>query len=411
MKPALGKREECDSARTLIRTAPRARHMRSPLQRAQHHQEGPITLLGDVSLNDIVDVFSCCILNWEALTVMLPAFIVAGAITVFVPPTLLLRYFGADAKKWIAYGAAAGCGCLLSVCSCNIVPLFISIYRRGAGLGPAMTFLYAGPAINLVSLVFVFQVIGWRLGLWRALAVPVIAVIIGLAMTLIFRREERERNQQAAVASVGIEGHRHTRLALFFVLLVAVMVVGGLKEDHVSFMTWPSKLVVMGGLGAVVGLLSASWFDVDELKEWGIETWKLIKMVVPILLVSVLVIGYIARAVDIRMLQRLGLTSEGGDSPLSALLVAAFGSFMYFPILTEVAFTKAFLRLNNLPPSLGLILLLTGSGLSLPGMILVARAIGAKKVAAYVAALIALTALTGLVGHHVQLKYICACQQ
>jgi uncharacterized membrane protein YraQ (UPF0718 family) len=368
-------------------------------------------LPGDVSLNQIVDVFSCCILNFEAFTVMLPAFVLAGAITVFVPPTLLLRYFGASARKWVAYGAAAISGCVLSVCSCNIVPLFISIYRRGAGLGPAVTFLYAGPAINLVSLVFVFQVIGWRLGLWRALAVPIIAVIIGLIMALVFRREEQERVEQAAAASVAVEGHPRGRLAVFFILLVVVMLVGGLKQDHVWFMTWPPKLVAMGGLATIVGLLAGSWFEVDELKEWGIETWKLIKMVVPILLVSVLVIGYIAMVVKLPMLQRLGLTSQTGNSVQSALLVATFGSFMYFPILTEVAFTKAFLRLNDLPPALGLILLLTGSGLSLPGMILVARAIGVNKVAVYVVTLIILTALTGLIGYHVQLKYMCPCME
>jgi uncharacterized membrane protein YraQ (UPF0718 family) len=111
------------------------------------------------------------------------------------------------------------------------------------------------------------------------------------------------------------------------------------------------------------------------------------------------------------MLQRLGLTSQTGNSVQSALLVATFGSFMYFPILTEVAFTKAFLRLNDLPPALGLILLLTGSGLSLPGMILVARAIGVNKVAVYVVTLIILTALTGLIGYHVQLKYMCPCME
>lgn len=367
---------------------------------------------GDVSLNDIVDVFSCCILNWEALTVMLPAFVLAGAIAVFVPPTLLLRYFGATAKKWVAYSAAAVSGCLLSVCSCNVVPLFISIYRRGAGIGPAMAFLYAGPAINLVSLVFVFQVIGWRLGVWRALGVPVIAVIIGLTMALVFRHSERERNAQAAAAaSIAIEGHPHRRLVAFFLLLTALMVVGGLREDQAGFASWPPKLIVMGGLASIVALLSASWFDVEELKEWGIETWKLVKLVVPILLVSVLVIGYIATVVKLPVLQRLGLTSEKGNSVQSAFLVAGFGSFMYFPILTEVAFTKAFLKLNNLPPSLGLILLLTGSGLSLPGMILVGRAIGAKKVAAYVITLIVLAACAGLIFGQFVGPYICECTE
>ena len=367
---------------------------------------------GDVTLNDVVNVFSCCVLNWEAFTVMLPAFVLAGAITVFVPPPLLLRYFGATAKRWVAYTVAAVSGCVLSVCSCNIVPLFISIYRRGAGIGPAVTFLYAGPAINLVSLVFVFQVIGWRLGLWRAIGVPAIAVVIGISMAFLFRREERERAEQAAsAASIAVQTHPQPRLAALFLLLVTIMLLGGLNEDQAWFMTWPVKIITMVGLAAVVGLLSASWFEADELKEWGTETWKLVKMVVPILLVSVLAIGYVATVVKLPMLQKLGLTSQKGYSIQSALLVATFGSFMYFPILTEVAFTKAFLKWNELPPSLGLILLVTGSGLSLPGMILVARAVGITKVGAYALILIVLTASVGLLFGHLVGRYICPCTQ
>lgn len=365
---------------------------------------------GGTSLNDIIKVFDCCILSWEALTVMLPAFAMAGAITVFVPPPVLLKYFGASAKKWVAYSTAAVSGCFLSVCSCNIVPLFISIYKRGAGLGPAMTFLYAGPAINLVSLVFVYQVIGWRLGMWRLICVPLIAVAIGLTMAFLFRREERHRQEEvAAQAALAMETHPSGRIATLFGLLFAVMIVGSLKETEVPFLTWPVKIAVMLALAGATAFLSWRWFDTDELKDWGIETWKLVRMIVPVLLISVLAIGWIASSVKITTLQNLGLTSRDGDSIQSALITATFGSFMYFPILSEVAFTKAFLKLNDLPASLGLILLLTGSGLSLPGMYLIGRAAGLKKVAAYVGTLITLTALAGLVFGRYIGDYICPC--
>jgi uncharacterized membrane protein YraQ (UPF0718 family) len=366
---------------------------------------------GDVSLNDIVHVFSCCVLNWEAFTVMLPAFILAGAIAVFVPAPMLLRHFGASAKKPVAYAVAAVSGCVLSVCSCNIVPLFVSIYRRGAGLGPAITFLYAGPAINLVSLVFVYQVIGWRLGLWRMLAVPVIGVLAGLIMALMFRREEARRQEEAAAAAgaLAVETHSTRHIAGLLGLLFVLMMLGSVKQQDVSFFNWPVKIAVMLALAGVTAVASARWFDREELKDWGIETWKLLKMVVPVLLVSVLVIGYIATVVKLPMLQKLGLTSKGGDSVQSAFVAATFGSFMYFPILSEIAFVKAFLKLNDLPAHLGLIVLLTGPGLSLPGMILVARAAGLKKTAAYVVTLIVLTAMTGQLFHSCIGKYICPC--
>ncbi len=364
----------------------------------------------DVSLNDIVNVFECCVLNWEAFSIMLPAFVMAGAITVFVPPPVLLKFFGASAKRSVAYSTAAISGFFLSVCSCNIVPLFISIYRRGAGLGPAITFLYAGPAINLVSLIFVYQVIGWRLGFWRLVGVPVIAVVIGIMMAFVFRREEAAREKEAqAAAALSVHTHPTKRIVTLFALLFAMMIIGSIKQTEISLLTWPIKIAVMVGIAGLTAFLSWKWFDVEELKDWGMETWKLVRVIVPVLIVSVLIIGYIATAVKLTTLQKLGITSSTGDNIWSALIVATFGSFMYFPILSEVAFTKAFLKMNDLETGLALILLLTGSGLSLPGMYLIARAIGVKKVAVYVGVLILLTAVAGLLFGKYIGDFVCPC--
>ena len=277
----------------------------------------------DVSLNDIVNVFECCVLNWEAFSIMLPAFVMAGAITVFVPPPVLLKFFGASAKRSVAYSTAAISGFFLSVCSCNIVPLFISIYRRGAGLGPAITFLYAGPAINLVSLIFVYQVIGWRLGFWRLVGVPVIAVVIGIMMAFVFRREEAAREKEAqAAAALSVHTHPTKRIVTLFALLFAMMIIGSIKQTEISLLTWPIKIAVMVGIAGLTAFLSWKWFDVEELKDWGMETWKLVRVIVPVLIVSVLIIGYIATAVKLTTLQKLGITSSTGDNIWSALIVA-----------------------------------------------------------------------------------------
>jgi len=365
---------------------------------------------GNGTLIEVVDVFSCCILNWEAFTVVLPAFIMAGAIAVFVPPPLLLRYFGATARKPVAYAVAAVSGCVLAVCSCNIVPLFVSIYRRGAGLGPAITFLYCGPAVNLVSLVFVYQVIGWRLGLWRMLAVPVIGVVAGLLLTLLFRREEAKRQEEvAAAAALTVQAHSGRHVAGLLGMLFLIMLVGSMKQQEVPILTWPVKIAVMLGLAATTGILCRRWFDREALKDWGIETWKLVRMVVPILLVSVLVIGYLAVHVKLTALQSLGLTSQGGDRWQSAFLASAFGSIMYFPMLSEIAFVKAFLKLNDMPAHLGLIVLLTGPGLSLPGMILLGRAVGTRKTLVYVVMITVLAAVIGQVFRVYIGQYVCPC--
>jgi len=369
---------------------------------------------GSPNLDDIINVFSCCILTWKALTVMLPAFGLAGAIAVFIPAPLVLRHFGAGSRKMVAYGFAAISGFFLSVCSCNIVPLFQSIYRRGAGLGPAATFLYAGPAIHLVSLVFTYRVIGFRIALCRAIAVPVIAVIVGVTMALVFRSEEAKRQTaHAASPAMMLDGQPVRRLAPFFASLLLLMLIGGLDEEQVWFLTWPVRVAVTVALAGVAALVAAKWFDREELKEWGLETWKLVRFTVPILLVSVLVIGYIAQAVPLTTLDHLGLIGERGHSVGSAFKVSAFGAFMYFPVLSEVAFVKAFLKpgLVGMPPSLGLILLLTGAGLSLPGQILILRAVGIKKLVVYVVLVIVLAAVAGLIFDHFVGQYICPCTE
>jgi uncharacterized membrane protein YraQ (UPF0718 family) len=301
---------------------------------------------------------------------------------------------------------------VLAICSCNVVPLFRSVYRRGAGLGPAITFLYAGPAIHIVTLAFTIKVIGWRVGVWRAIAVPMIAVLVGLIMAAVFRREEAARQEEHATApppTMPMHPARH--LVPFFIGLVVTMLVGGVDQKQVGFMTWPVRIPVMVTLAGIVAIMAVQWFERDELKEWGLEAWKLVRMMVPILLVSVLVIGYIAKAVPLTTLQHLGLTSKGGNSVGSALMVSAFSAFMYFPVLTEVAFAKAFMKLNDMPPSLGLIIMLTGAGLSLPGQILIVRVLGFKKLAVYVLSIIVLSAAAGLIFGHLIGPYICPCTQ
>lgn len=356
------------------------------------------------ALLGIVDVFSCCILSWKALTTMLPAFILGGAIAAFVPSTVILRYLGSGAHKGKAYTAAAVSGVVLSLCSCNIVPLFVSIYRRGAGIGPAFTFLFAGPAINVVAIIFTIQVIGWRLGLWRAVGVPIIALLVGLLMAFIFRREEQERaNDTPALVD---DGDAHARIWWLFAMLLALVVLGSWE------MPWTPRLIGMGVLVAGIVTLAFRKFERYELADWMRESWGLIKLVIPVLIPAVLAIGAIAAFIDVKLVYRMV-----GPAPddatfwqfIQPILVAdIFGCLMYFPILSEVAFTKAFLKLGmDVGPALAV--LLTGPGLSLPGTFIIARAVGWKKTAAYQLVIMILsTTLAAIFASEVG-QYICAC--
>jgi len=359
------------------------------------------------ALLGIVDVFKCCILSWKALTIMLPAFLLGGAIAAFVPTPVVLKYLGAGANQVRAYSVAAVSGIVLSLCSCNIVPLFVSIYRRGAGIGPAFAFLYAGPAINVVAMIFTIQVIGWRLGVWRAIGVPIVALLVGAAMALIYRREGSRQAREARAATVAVASPQaDARIWLLFAALLGLVVYGAWE------MAWTPKIIGMLLIAvATAGLLYAR-FEGDELREWMGETWGLIKLVIPVLIPAVLVIGGLAAFIDIKLVARyLGPAPEGSTflRELRPILIGdIFGSLMYFPILSEVAFTKAFLKMSmDVGPALAV--LMTGAGLSLPGAIIVARAVGWGKVLAYQALVIAFTTLFAVLFASEFGQYMCAC--
>jgi len=353
----------------------------------------PVKMLGEV-----VNVFSCCIFTWKALTTMLPAFLLAGAIAAFVSSASVVKYLGPRAKKPLAYGTAALSGMLLSLCSCNVVPLFASVYMCGAGLGPAMTFLYAGPAINVLSLIWVIRVIGWPLGIWRAVAVPVLALGIGLLMAALFARQERARKDEDLYYGDELGKEAGPLIALIGLLLGSV-VLGGWDNLPLGI-----RLVLGGGvLAGLVGVLR--WgFTPAEVRNWLRHTWKLVKLVLPILLPAVLVIGLLSRYIPLHWVYAL----VGHNTLPSIFGATVFGALMYFPILTEVPFVKMFLQLGmGVGP--GLALLLTGPGLSLPGMIIVRQVLGTRKLLAYVGLMILGVTLTAWLFSVWMGDYLCPC--
>jgi len=366
--------------------------------------------MGD-KLIEAVNVFTCCIFTPRVLTTVVPAFLLAGAIAAFVPRQAVLQYLGPRARRWSAYTVSALSGVLLSLCSCNVVPLFVSIYRSGAGLGPAFTFLYAGPAINVVSLIFVFQVIGWRLGLWRALGVPVIAVLVGIVAAWVYGREERARADDLLAAQGSSQPEPETdggqpeavfpglRSSMAIIGLMLVFVVVG--SIH---MAWQIQAPVLVLVMLLAVFIAYRFKGADELLQWGQETWELVKLIVPVFIPVVLGIGLLATMLDIKWVYRL----VGNNDLRSIFSASVFGSLMYFPILTEVAFTKAFLA-EGMATGPALAILLTGAGLSLPGAAILARVIGLRKVLLYIGLVIVLATLTSLVFSWQVGQYMCPC--
>lgn len=323
-------------------------------------------------------------LSAHVITCLVPAFFIAGAIAVFVSQGSLLKYFGANAKKGLAYSVASVSGAILAVCSCTILPLFAGIHKRGAGLGPAITFLYSGPAINILAVVYSARLLGFDLGVARAVGAIVFSVVIGLIMALIWRKEELQKaNNQGEFALPQEEEKTRPQgiTLLYFAVLVGILGFAAAK-----------KWLVTGILLVVLVLVLYRWFKRDELKYWMSQTWDLFKKIFPILLAGVFIAGIIKALLPQTVVEHW----LGGNGLGSTFVASIFGALMYFSTLTEVPIIRALMDLG-MGKGPALALLLAGPALSLPNMIVIARIMGVKKTGVYVCLVVVMATVTGLI--------------
>ena len=164
----------------------------------------------------------------HVLLCLLPAFFIAGALTALMPKEAVTRFLGKDTPKYISYPAAAVGGFVLAVCSCTIMPLFAGIYKKGAGLGPAITFLFVGPAVNILAISFTGVQIGMDIAMARLVLAIVFGILIGLIMAWIFREDDAAHNSETSQLfnqSAKLSG----KTLLVFLLLLAVLISGTLQ--------------------------------------------------------------------------------------------------------------------------------------------------------------------------------------
>ncbi|HKL67238.1 MAG TPA: permease, partial [Bacteroidales bacterium] len=171
---------------------------------------------------------------------LLPAFFIAGVIAVFVSQGAVMKYFGAKAKKWLAYTVASVSGTILAVCSCTILPLFSSIHKRGAGLGPAIAFLYSGPAINILAIILTARILGFEMGIARIIGAVIFAIVIGSVMSLIYRKEEKAKRDEQLNFPDPPEKRPAWQTAFHFFTLVLILVFAnwGKPSEDVSSGAW-----------------------------------------------------------------------------------------------------------------------------------------------------------------------------
>ena len=349
---------------------------------------------------------SLSLVRWYArehvLLCLIPAFFIAGAIAVFVSQGAVLKYLGPKAKKIVAYPVAAASGTLLAVCSCTVLPLFSSIYKRGAGLGPASAFLYSGPAINVMAIILTARVLGWELGVARAIAAILFSILIGLGMHLIFHREEAAREKLGLVTLPNEDtGRGLSKDGLFFALMVGILVFANWGAPQNSGGFWhsvhASKWWITAFLALGLGLVIWRWFAKDELADWVEESWSFAKQILPLLLGGVLVAGLLLGSPD----GGQGLIPDhwisqmvGGNGLGANLFASVAGALMYFATLTEVPILEGLLN-SGMGKGPALALLLAGPALSLPNMLVIRSVLGNAKTLAFVALVVTLSTLAG----------------
>lgn len=321
----------------------------------------------------------------HVLTCLVPAFFIAGTIVVYVKKDAVLRLLGPTTRKTIAYPIATISGGILAVCSCTILPLFTGIYRRGAGIGPAVAFLFTGPAINVTAILLTGGVLGWDFAAGRLLAALLIALAAGLIMAALFRDHDR-KNAQGEFAAGGSADvpYSNVTIVAFFLLQLGILVVFGLSIDG----TLKAALVI-AMLAAVLAILLLK-FRKEHNVEWLRETWDLTKKILPYLFVGIFIAGIIEVVVPKEFVTGL----VGGNSLLANAIASTFGAFMYFATLTEVPILQKLMGLG-MGRGPALTLLLTGNALSLPSMIVLFKVMGKRQALAYILTVIALSVVAG----------------
>jgi uncharacterized membrane protein YraQ (UPF0718 family) len=342
----------------------------------------------------------------HVLFCLVPAFFIAGAIAVFISGASVIKYLGPAAKKWLSYSVASVSGSILAVCSCTVLPLFAGIYTRGAGIGPAATFLYSGPAINVLAIILTARVLGLKLGVGRAVGAILFSVIIGLLMHLIFH--DRDGEQAELVSGTAPEEERSHSLGqsvLYFASMVGILIFANWARPSGSsgplILIYTIKWYLTGALVLSLALMLIFWFQRSELKEWCISTWTFARQMLPLLFVGVMIAGFLLgrpgheAMIPSRWVVRL----VGGNSFFTNLFASVAGAFMYFATLTEVPILQGLLG-AGMGQGPALALLLAGPALSLPNMLVIRSVMGTSKTLVYIVLVVVMATISGLIFGH-----------
>jgi uncharacterized membrane protein YraQ (UPF0718 family) len=391
---------------------------------------------------------SLALAKWYAqehvLLCLVPAFFIAGGVAVFVSQGSVMKYLGAGASKVLSFGVASVSGSVLAVCSCTVLPLFAGIWKRGAGLGPAIAFLYSGPAINVLAIILTARILGPEIGVARALGAVLFSVVIGLFMHLMFRREEEAKTAAAMHMPLPEVERPLWQTTLLFAAMVGLLVSATWGRPEQAGSLWSAvfavKWLLAGGFALLLGVLMVRWMRVKvyklvlaalavlvpalmlpqypllafsiglvafvtlltttrgETESWFTVSWDFAKQIMPLLLAGVLVAGLLLGRPGAEGLIPSAWISGlvGGNSLWANLFASVVGAFMYFATLTEVPILQGLIG-AGMGKGPALALLLAGPALSLPNMLVIRSVLGTRKTAAFVSLVIVMATISGLV--------------
>ncbi|MFP4185326.1 MAG: permease [Thermoplasmata archaeon] len=328
-------------------------------------------------------------LSAHVLTCLIPAFFIAGAISAFIKKDVILKYLGPDVKKTISYPIASVSGAVLAVCSCTILPMFAGLYKKGSGVGPATAFLYSGPAINILAIIYTANILGFELGLARAVAAVAMAFVIAFLMSYLFKTHDEETSKNNKNTSVNDNGPKRSKWVKLsvFVLLIAILVTG------TAGISWALKIGIIYLFSMAIAVILIYYYETYEVTEWGYETWDLTKKIFPILIVGTFIVGVIAYFLPPETFRPY----LGDNSLLSSFFGSIIGAILYMPTLLEVPIIGTTFGYNSgvMGDAPALSLLLAGPSLSLPNMIVLFRIMKSKHWLAYIGIVVVLSTLMG----------------
>ncbi len=339
----------------------------------------------------------------HVLFCLIPAFFIAGAICIFISKEAVIKYFGARANKILSYGVASISGSILAVCSCTVLPMFAGIYTRGAGIGPATTFLYSGPAINALAIILTARVLGYELGIARAVGAIAFSIIIGLLMSLFFRDKQGTDEELIASESPAGKSRSLGQNGLYFLVLVLILIFAAWAKPTQANGLWNTiygiHWYLTAGLLVVLSMMLLRWFKKNEITDWVHSTWIFAKQILPLLFAGVLIAGFLlgrpntdAGIIPSRFIAML----VGGNSLWSNFFASIAGAFMYFATLTEVPILQGLLG-SGMGKGPALALLLAGPAVSLPSILVIHSIIGFKKTFCYIVLVVIMSSFAGWV--------------